>query len=93
MIEYTSIGIRSFGKGIFHYDRALGGQLGSLRFFEIQPDRLVVSNIKGWEGAIAVSSTADAGHLASNRFLSYAPADDADRCRLGALVLPQRGRS
>lgn len=76
MVEYTSIGIRSFGKGIFRYDPALGNQLGSLRFFEVQPDRLIVSNIKGWEGAIAVSSMADAGNLASNRFLSYAPADD-----------------
>jgi type I restriction enzyme S subunit len=76
MIEYTSIGIRSFGKGIFHYEPKLGAQLGSLRFFEVRPDRLVVSNIKGWEGAIAVSSTADAGHLASNRFLSYVPIDD-----------------
>lgn len=75
MIEYTSIGIRSFGKGIFHYEPKLGAQLGSLRFFEVKPDRLVVSNIKGWEGAIAVSSTADAGHLASNRLLSYVPVD------------------
>ena len=76
MAEYVSIGIRSFGKGIFHYEPKLGAQLGSLRFFEVQPDRLIVSNIKGWEGAIAVSSAADTGHLASNRFLSYIPIED-----------------
>jgi len=75
-VEYISIGIRSFGKGIFHYEPKMGAQLGSLRFFELKPDRLVVSNIKGWEGAIAVSSATDAGHLASNRFLSYAPIED-----------------
>ena len=75
-IEYVSIGIRSFGKGVFHYDPKRGSQLGSLRFFEVQPDRLVVSNIKGWEGAIAVSSAADAGCISSNRFLSYVPIDD-----------------
>jgi len=75
-LEYISIGIRSFGKGIFHYEPKLGDQLGSLRFFEVQPDRLVISNIKGWEGAIAVSTLADAGCVASNRFLPYAPIDD-----------------
>lgn len=75
-VEYVSIGVRSFGRGVFHYEPKLGSELGSLRFFEVQPGRLVVSNIKGWEGAIAVSSTADAGCLASNRFLTYIPIDD-----------------
>lgn len=75
-VEYVSIGIRSFGKGIFHYEPRPGDQLGSLRFFRVQPNRLIVSNIKGWEGAIAVSSEADAECISSNRFLSYVPIDD-----------------
>jgi type I restriction enzyme, S subunit len=74
--EYVSIGIRSFGKGIFHYEPAPGDRLGKLRFFEVVPDRLVVSNIKGWEGAVAVSTETEAGCVASNRFLTYAPIDD-----------------
>src|SRR4051794_36102805 len=69
--EYVAIGIRSFGKGIFHYEPKAGDALGSLRFFEVHPSRLIISNIKGWEGAIAVSSERDAGCVASNRFLSY----------------------
>ncbi len=75
-VEYITIGIRSFGKGVFHYDAKPGDGLGKLRFFEVRPDRLLVSNIKGWEGAIAVSDAHDAGCLASNRFLSYRPVDD-----------------
>lgn len=71
--EYVAIGIRSFGKGIFHYEPKLGDQLGSLRFFRIEPNRLVISNIKGWEGALAISGKEDIGCLASNRFLSYVP--------------------
>jgi type I restriction enzyme, S subunit len=71
--EYMTIGARSFGRGLFHYEPKIGEQLGSLRFFAVQPDRLVISNIKGWEGAIAVSSANDHGCLASSRFLSYAP--------------------
>lgn len=74
--EYVSVGIRSFGKGIFHYEPTPGGQLGKLRFFEVVPNRLIVSNIKAWEGAVAVSRADDAGCVASNRFLSYEPADD-----------------
>jgi type I restriction enzyme, S subunit len=45
--EYVSIGIRSFGKGIFHYEPIQSDQLGKLRFFKVVPDRLIVSNIKG----------------------------------------------
>lgn len=74
--EYISIGVRSFGKGVFHYERAPGDALGKLRFFEVAPDRLVVSNIKAWEGAVAVSGPDDAGCLASNRFLLYRPIDN-----------------
>jgi type I restriction enzyme S subunit len=73
--EYISVGIRSFGKGIFHYRPTLGAQLGKLRFFELIPDRLVLSNIKAWEGAIALSTDGDAGCIASNRFLTYMPVD------------------
>jgi type I restriction enzyme, S subunit len=68
---YVQIGIRSFGNGIFHRDKLLGSELGKLRYFAVQPDRLIVSNIMAWEGAIAVSTSDDAGCIASNRFLSY----------------------
>ena len=72
---YTSIGIRSFGKGVFKYEPKPGGELGSLRHFEVEPGRLIVSNIKGWEGAIAVSNDEHAGCVASNRFLPYEAVD------------------
>jgi type I restriction enzyme S subunit len=72
---YRTIGIRAFGKGIFHYDPVDGSALSKLRWFKVRPGELVVSNIKGWEGAIAVSSEADAGCIASNRFLTYKPKD------------------
>lgn len=73
--EYVAIGIRAFGRGIFHYDPVPGSDLGKLRFFEVQPRSLMVSNIKAWEGAVDVSGSSDEGAIASNRFLSYEPID------------------
>jgi type I restriction enzyme S subunit len=75
---YVQIGIRSFGNGIFHRDKALGSELSKLRYFKVQPDRLIVSNIMAWEGAIGVSTETDAGCIASNRFLSYRQSGDVD---------------
>jgi len=75
-VTYRPIGVRSFGKGIFHYDPVDGSELGTLRWFTVRPGELVVSNIKGWEGAIAVSSAQEVGCIASNRFLTYRPSDD-----------------
>ncbi len=75
---YVQIGIRSFGNGIFHRDKQLGSELGKLKYFTVQPDRLIVSNIMAWEGAIAVSSRDDAGCIASNRFLSYVRCEAVD---------------
>lgn len=76
--RYTQIGIRSFGRGIFHRDPVLGADLGKLRYFEVYPGRLIVSNIMAWEGAVAVSSDNDSGCVGSNRFLSYVPLAEID---------------
>lgn len=73
LAEYVAIGIRSFGKGIFHYPPTAGNDLSKLRFFTMTPGELVLSNIKAWEGAIAVPSEAERGTIGSNRFLSYRP--------------------
>jgi hypothetical protein len=77
LAEYISIGVRSFGRGIFHYEPKPGAELSKLRFFEVQPGELVISNIKGWEGAIAVSSDDDHRCIASNRFLTYVSREGA----------------
>lgn len=73
--EYVAIGVRAFGRGIFRYEPVLGSDLGKLRFFELQTNSLVLSNIKAWEGAVDVSGFESEGTVASNRFLSYEPVD------------------
>jgi type I restriction enzyme S subunit len=74
--EYRQIGLRSFGNGVIHYPAASGRDLGKLRYFEIPERALVLSNIKAWEGAIAISTKHESGSIASNRFLSYLSIDD-----------------
>ncbi|MEU3275581.1 restriction endonuclease subunit S [Streptomyces antibioticus] len=76
--EYRQIGIRSFGNGIFHRDPCLGSELSKLKYFEVRPGRLVVSNIMAWEGAIAVSTEVEDGFVGSARFLSYRPIGEVD---------------
>ena len=75
LAEYVAIGIRAFGRGIFHYEPIPGSELGKLRFFDVQPGSLMLSNIKAWEGAVDVSGSREEGTIASNRFLSYVPID------------------
>lgn len=76
--HYVTIGVRSFGKGVFHYPSRLGDQIGKLRFQDVSADLLVVSNIKAWEGAVATTGSAEAVTVASNRFLFFRPLAGAD---------------
>lgn len=74
--NYEEIGIRSFGKGIFHKEPTTGSDLGNKRVFRIEPGDLVISNVFAWEGAIAVASMDEAGKIGSHRFMTYTPRDE-----------------
>ncbi|MFF0478990.1 restriction endonuclease subunit S [Streptomyces sp. NPDC004284] len=74
--EYVALGMRSFGKGVIRYAPAKGSDLTKLRHFSFDENALALSNIKAWEGAIAVTSQEDVGAVASSRFLFYVPKGD-----------------
>jgi type I restriction enzyme S subunit len=76
--EYRQIGIRSFGNGIFHREPCKGSELSRLNYFVVNPERLVVSNIMAWEGAIGISTQKEEGFVGSARFLSYRAIGDVD---------------
>jgi len=67
---YRQIGIRSFGKGIFHKPEANGLEIGAKKIFAIQPDDLLFNIVFAWEGAVAVASEAEAETVGSHRFLT-----------------------
>lgn len=69
--DYEEIGVRSFGKGIFHKGPVSGAALGSKRVFWTKPDDLVLSNVFAWEGAIAVADEEQDGLIGSHRFMTY----------------------
>jgi type I restriction enzyme S subunit len=70
---YRQIGIRSHGKGIFHKESVSGKALGNKRVFWIEKDALVVNIVFAWEQAVAVTSSAETGMIASHRFPMYKP--------------------
>lgn len=72
---YEEIGIRSFGRGVFHKEPISGAQLGAKRVFRIEPGDLLLSNVFAWEGAIAIASNAERGKIGSHRFMTYVPTD------------------
>lgn len=74
--RYEEIGVRSFGKGIFHKEPVSGFDLGGKRVFRIQPGDLVISNVFAWEGAVASATPAEAGKIGSHRFMTFVPKDD-----------------
>jgi type I restriction enzyme S subunit len=65
---YRQIGVRSHGKGIFHKEAVTGTELGDKRVFHVVPDALVVNIVFAWEQAVALTSDAEAGFVASHRF-------------------------
>lgn len=71
--EYREIGVRSFGRGIFHKPTVTGAEIGAKRVFEIAPGDLVVSNVFAWEGAVAVAATSEEGRIGSHRFMTWVP--------------------
>ena len=70
-LEYEEIGLRSFGRGIFHKPPVAGSDLGNKRVFRIEPGDLVISNVFAWEGAVAVASAAEIGKIGSHRFMTF----------------------
>ena len=68
---YREIGIRSWGKGIFHKDQVTGALLGDKKVFNISPGELMLNIVFAWEGAVAVVSENDGGLIASHRFPTF----------------------
>lgn len=72
-VFYQEIGIRSHAKGIFHKEPVLGKSLGNKSVFWVEPDCFVVNIVFAWEQAVAKTTEAEVGMIASHRFPMFKP--------------------
>lgn len=72
-MRYREVGARSFGKGLFLKPDFDGADATWQKPVWIKSGDVVLSNIKAWEGAIAVASTEHDGCIASHRYITCVP--------------------
>jgi type I restriction enzyme, S subunit len=68
---YREIGIRSHGKGVFHKEPVRGKVIGTKRVFRVVEKAFTVNIVFAWEQAVATTSKAEEGMIASHRFPMY----------------------
>ena len=73
--NYPGVSVRSFGRGTFHNPPLYGSEITWQKPFEVKVGDILVSNIKAWEGAIAVAGSQDDGRFGSHRYLTFVPLD------------------
>lgn len=73
---YREIGVRSHGKGLFHKEPTTGKAIGEKRVFHVVPNALVINIVFAWEQALAVTTEAEAGFIASHRFPMFVPKEN-----------------
>lgn len=65
---YEMSGVYGFGRGLFHREPLRGSETTYKRFHHLSVGQVVLSQLKGWEGAIAVVDPENSG-----RFLDPVP--------------------
>lgn len=71
-VRYREVGARSFGRGLFVKPDFDGAEATWQKPVWIKAGDLVLSNIKAWEGAIAVASDEHERSIASHRYITCA---------------------
>lgn len=69
LASYPQLSARSFGNGTFHQPTLHGADVTWEKPFQVRGGDILISNIKAWEGAIAVVSPEDDGRYSSHRYL------------------------
>jgi type I restriction enzyme S subunit len=74
--EYPQIGIKSFGGGLFKKAAVTAGQTTYRAFNRVYSGAVVLSQVKGWEGAVAVATPDVVGGYLSPEYRTF-------RCKPG----------
>jgi len=70
---YYELGVRSFGRGTFVKPSFKGIDLTWQQPYWMNEGDLLFSNIKAWEGAVALISKEEDGKVGSHRYITYKP--------------------
>ena len=89
---YERLGIRSYGKGVFHDYVEAGKELGVAQMHRVASHNLIVNITFAWEHAVAITDDDDAGKLVSHRFPQFAMTDDIYDQFLKYMILDARFR-
>ncbi len=81
---YPMVGVLSFGRGLFDRDPIENGKTSYKFFYRLKAEHVVMSQLFGWEGALALSSEKFAGKFLSPQFPTFlCDASKLDREFLG----------
>jgi len=75
--SYLQVGIKSFGLGLFPKKAVSGGETTYKHFNRLETGMVVLSQVKGWEGAVAVCPPHLAGFYASPEYRTFSCRKDA----------------
>lgn len=83
-VNYPMVGVYSFGKGLFDKEPLLGINTSYKNFYKLNANHIVMSQLFGWEGAIALSSPEFEGKYLSSQFPTFlAHEEKVDRKFIG----------
>ena len=68
---YNMSGVYGFGRGLFHREPLQGSETSYKRFHRLTEGKVVLSQLKGWEGGIAVVDGANDGRFLSTQFPTF----------------------
>ena len=91
--DYREIGIRSWGKGIFHKEALRGALLEEKSVFGIEPGDFVLNIVFAWEGAVAVATEQETGMVGSHRFPTFRCSEEVERDYLLMVLQTDQGRA
>ena len=69
--SYPEVGVRCFGKGLFHKAPRSGLEVGDKKLFRLKKDDFIIQVTFGWEGAVGVVSSEDESLYGSVRVLTF----------------------
>lgn len=69
--QYPQVGVRGFGGGLFAKAALAGTDTTYRAFNRLYADAIVMSQVKGWEGALAVCPTSLAGMFVSPEYRTF----------------------